>query len=939
MSSLASRVAPELAASVRAVGTGRRLVELLDADALARWRVDTKPSTRLVELLPALALQCVHEELSEAERASAQLPELLRPPVDGRTHRLHALLLAVRATVPSTTPPRDVHGVLRLEVDVDPPRFRLKEHRGSELPLGASTGFALPEARLTITPSEIRPQCSCGDVGCVHVLEAIDSTLVWLKQPCTDAFAVALDEMLRPAWERALDALEHVLEERPGQSTHLDVSWRLSVDDTGAIDITPWVDRRTKRSQPAQASRHHLLHELAPQLSATDARLAALLPEPGGHASQALLLELVGFTNLTLRDEPSVAVQVERATVGLVAENRQGLVIVTPGVDGTPLPAALVERLRRARANEGLALWEPGGRRLTVLEVTPAVHATHAVLARHGSTFPPESHERLLERLSSLATKVPVALPRSLMGTQVPPQLLMVLRLEAQPDGGVWLQLRLKPLPDSPSVVPGEGARDVHIRRGQTAVHAVRHLGEERAAAEAMHRALPLRRAQPLPTPWAFHFDDAQGALEVLAAARAMTPPPALEWVGSEIRLLSGRVNTGALKVNVEQKRGWFGLLGGLSVHGERVALARLLDAVRRKQRFVSIDAHTFVEVEAALQELLQPVAEQTRQGRHGLELGDSAVPSLVALQRAGVSVDGTAAWRARLARFENAHSAEPAVPRGLKTTLRDYQREGFTWLARLAEWTSGAVLADDMGLGKTVQTLAFLLRRASDGPALVLAPTSVAFNWALEAKRFAPSLRVTVLSDVGNRAEAIERLGPKDVLVVSYGLLTRDLPKLMKRRFTTIVFDEAHTLKNALTERARAARSLKGDFTLALSGTPLENHLGELWAVFAAVLPGLFGPWSAFRERFAAPIELGVDPAAGPALARTLAPFLLRRTKAQVEPQLPPRTDVHVPVVLSAAEWSLYEDARLAALSDLETFKAELKDNEKRIHVLAALS
>jgi SNF2 family DNA or RNA helicase len=174
---------------------------------------------------------------------------------------------------------------------------------------------------------------------------------------------------------------------------------------------------------------------------------------------------------------------------------------------------------------------------------------------------------------------------------------------------------------------------------------------------------------------------------------------------------------------------------------------------------------------------------------------------------------------------------------------------------------------------------------------------------------------------------------------VLSYGLLTRDLERLSALRFSTVVFDEAQTLKNATTHRFRAARALQSDFRFALSGTPLENHLGELWALFAVVFPELLGSWEAFRERFAAPIEKGIDPTAAPALARVLQPFLLRRTKAQVETQLPPRTDVRVPVVLSSAEWQLYEDARLAALSDLETRKAKLREQERRIEVLAALT
>src|SRR5262249_44704386 len=152
-------------------------------------------------------------------------------------------------------------------------------------------------------------------------------------------------------------------------------------------------------------------------------------------------------------------------------------------------------------------------------------------------------------------------------------------------------------------------------------------------------------------------------------------------------------------------------------------------------------------------------------------------------------------------------------------------------------------------------------------------------------------------------------------------------------------VFDEAQVLKNATTRRSRSARALQGDFKLALSGTPLENHLGELWSLYGAVFPSLLGSWEAFRTRFAGPIEKQIDPTAAPALAGGLQPSLVRRPKAQVAAGLPPRTDGRVRVVLSPAEWQLYEDTRLAALSALETRRAKMREQERRIEILAALT
>ncbi|HZH03095.1 MAG TPA: DEAD/DEAH box helicase, partial [Myxococcaceae bacterium] len=309
------------------------------------------------------------------------------------------------------------------------------------------------------------------------------------------------------------------------------------------------------------------------------------------------------------------------------------------------------------------------------------------------------------------------------------------------------------------------------------------------------------------------------------------------------------------------------------------------------------------------------------------------------ALEKAGAEVSATAAWRILAARVAAAKDVDPAVPEGLRASLRDYQHEGFRWLARLAEWGAGACLADDMGLGKTLQTLALLLHRADQGPALVVAPTSVCFNWVEEARRFAPGLRPLLYAELEDRHKRLKRLKAGEVLITSYGLMAQDEEAFASRSFATLVFDEAQAIKNPNAQRSRAARALKADFRVALSGTPLENHLGELWSLFRTAFPGLLGSWEQFRERYAGPIERNQDPHAGPALSRVLRPFLLRRTKAEVARELPSKTEVRLPVMLSKEERALYEDARLAILAELTASGDGLREEQKRFQVLAGLT
>ena len=231
----------------------------------------------------------------------------------------------------------------------------------------------------------------------------------------------------------------------------------------------------------------------------------------------------------------------------------------------------------------------------------------------------------------------------------------------------------------------------------------------------------------------------------------------------------------------------------------------------------------------------------------------------------------------------------------------------GHAWLVRLAAWGTGGILADDMGLGKTVQTIALLLDRARRGPALVIAPTSVCWNWVDELARFAPSLRPVVYADAADRAACVAGLGKRDVLIASYALVTRDVDVIAPTAFATVVLDEAQAVKNPQTRRARAVRRLTAEFRVALSGTPLENHLGDLHSLMDQTNPGLLGTADSFRTRFREPIEADRNHPLLGGLVRMIAPFILRRTRKEVLSELPPRQDVTQLVELSKEEARRY--------------------------------
>jgi superfamily II DNA or RNA helicase len=255
-------------------------------------------------------------------------------------------------------------------------------------------------------------------------------------------------------------------------------------------------------------------------------------------------------------------------------------------------------------------------------------------------------------------------------------------------------------------------------------------------------------------------------------------------------------------------------------------------------------------------------------------------------------------------------------APKGLQATLRDYQLDGLAWMQFLREYDLGGILADDMGLGKTVQTIAHILTEKEAGrltnPALVIAPTSLMTNWMEEAARFAPDLKVLLLQGK-ERMEQFDRIDGADIVLTTYALLPRDEEKLREHQYHLVILDESHYIKNTRSKAAQTAGSLNARHRLCLSGTPLENHLGELWSQFHFLLPGLLGDEKTFNTQFRHPIERQDDPVRRTLLNRRIKPFLLRRTKDNVAKELPEKTEMIRRIEISGPQRDLYETVRLA--------------------------
>jgi superfamily II DNA or RNA helicase len=313
---------------------------------------------------------------------------------------------------------------------------------------------------------------------------------------------------------------------------------------------------------------------------------------------------------------------------------------------------------------------------------------------------------------------------------------------------------------------------------------------------------------------------------------------------------------------------------------------ARLQDG-----KFVLLDTNAVEE----LQEILRDCAPQQHQDRFRLRQAHAGIIDATLRQTPGWKIDSPESWTRRAAQQRGEVKLEPPPLGPLESVLRPYQKNGVAWLQFLRQNGFGGVLADDMGLGKTVQILAWLqsLRDQAHlaGPTLVVCPTSLVFNWAAEAQKFTPGLRVVALHGSGRR-ERFSSIQEHDLVITSYALLRRDAADYRDIEFDTVVLDEAQHIKNRQTQNAQAVKAIRSRQRLVLTGTPLENSVLDLWSIFDFLMPGYLGSAAEFRDRYELPISRDRDASAQRRLARRLRPFVLRRMKRDVAADLPEKIE-----------------------------------------------
>jgi SNF2 family DNA or RNA helicase len=557
--------------------------------------------------------------------------------------------------------------------------------------------------------------------------------------------------------------------------------------------------------------------------------------------------------------------------------------------------------------------------RYKVYPFTPAQREIIGAIAK-AKSIPEQGFERLQQVLKHFSTYISIQSDLMMDGNDEQARQVETdsrIRIQILPFGdGLKTELFVKPFGAHPPYCkPGRGGKALLAYENGERVQVIRDIEQEK-----QYNELLLNDIQSIEslntTNDLMSFDNPYDSLELLEILERHQAISVIEWPEGERFKIRKSINFGDLDLRVSSGVDWFALEGELRVDEQTIlSISDLLELVRTSQgRFVELSNGEFLALSQQLKRSLSEIGAFSTDAMNGVKINRFASASLVDVLDDFENLKVDKAWRDFQKRIETVQQSEAAVPIALKAELRPYQVTGYQWMIRLSEWGAGACLADDMGLGKTVQAIAVLLQRAQAGPALVVSPVSVGPNWINEVRKFSPSLVIKTLNE-GSREETLASLVAGDLLITSYGLLLSEETSMATIHWATIVLDEAHAIKNYNTKTSKAVMSLQAEFRMILTGTPIQNHLGEMWNLFRFINPGLLGTLQHFTDTF---IKPGKD--AQKRLKKLITPFILRRTKTAVLDELPPKTEIIRKIELSDTERAFYEALRRKALEALAT-------------------
>ena len=711
------------------------------------------------------------------------------------------------------------------------------------------------------------------------------------------------DTSIRIIWDLRLDIEEHTIKLLPKEQQKLkNGNWSVGRPvslDSYFEEITPFPEYYTEQDKTI----YKALQKCRPWLSGTFDNTWSILPL------------LVNCPKVYLNENLEEPIEVLSGNpVLLLRENEDGLYFVfEPNYENEDIIAKLEnnKRLRIFKFND--------------------IQKQVATILSEQDIFPLASLKRIKEIVSSLSSIIPVHSTIDGTATLTPIASIAASPLiyaQLEPLGeGLKVRFCVKPFgPNGPSYNPGKGEAEVFTEIAGQKLHTRRNLNLEATEYSEVLEACPIFVGIISEDATAI-FNTPEQSLDLLLNLKDIDNL-IIEWPLNvkPKKVVSASFNNFTFKVR--SNNDWFTLEGELKIDENHVIdLQKILQHYDKGSRFIQIEEDKFLAITDEFRKQIEDIQAFTNTDETESRFHSSAITVMDEILGKGGQITFDRSWHEMLNHIKHADEKVFSVSPEFKADLREYQLEGFKWLSRMSYLGMGSCLADDMGLGKTVEALSIIQSRSNLGPAFVLAPTSVCNNWYNECQRFAPTLNAILFAQ-SERKEVVKNLKPNDLIICSYGVLQREIEDLKEINWSTVVLDEAQAIKNMATNRSQAAMMLKGKFKMLMTGTPIENHLGELWNLFRFLNPGLLGTIQTFNDKFAVPIQSFNDKNAQARLKKLVQPFILRRTKNQVLKDLPPRTEVTLNVELSQEEADLYESLRREAIDNIS---GNNKDNNSK--------
>jgi superfamily II DNA or RNA helicase len=744
-----------------------------------------------------------------------------------------------------------------------------------------------------------------------------------------------------PEWRSALRLLDTYVQNAERSETTLSrrVAW--FVDMANGDLAKPAIEEYRVGSGWSRKQRVDLdeLRSLKDSLPPEDAAILTAIDAAPRHRGAPLeaIEALIGHPRVFNGARARLAVEVIRGNCHIATHEDRGHLVIEvepPGV------------------GEGLNVVVESESRLVVYRVD----ATFAKLIQslpHGVRIPLAHRNDGIAILARLAEHVEVRSPQLGACRTIKADSTPCLRISPE-TGAWWVEVGVRPYGEYGRFFPpGIGRPVVTMHGGDELFDTERSLSEEEARfhellaqcptlRDATYREREESRGDPV---HGFSLNEEE-LFSLLAELRQASATFALEWKECRAIHSRGKVTSAAVQGSLRRVKGWYLVEGSVSI--DQVTPLALSELVRlpftKSGRFIRLPSGDFVEVEQRVRNVLSQLAHAAelpaRGARGELRLPEGAFESIRALVDAdtGLSIESEA--RQSLTRVEAIMASCAPLPDSLNAELRPYQLEGYQWLWRLSQLGLGACLADDMGLGKTVEVIALLLTRVAGGPTLVVAPTSVCSNWLEELRHFAPTMRATEYTSK-TRSVLLESFkngkgAQTDVVIVSYGLLQQDAIELCAIEWHTAVLDEGQFIKNPHSLRAKAAFQLKAHYRVVMTGTPIENHLADLWSILHFLNPTLLGSFKHFQITYLRPVERDQANEQQAVLKNLVRPFLLRRRKDEVLRDLPPVTTLRHEVRLTDDEAMRYAVLRRQINDKLRTTHGR---RENKLQVLAEIT